>query len=196
MKRPLTTRALLLLAPLAALVGAALPATAPAPAAQDTPAGGRSAAGSLQESAPGIAIAARLAGTWRETRAGRAGDSLVEEIWSAPSGNNVVGAFRWLGPEGTAYLYELLTISAEPDGIFLRLRHFDPRLVAKEARDEPQTLRLERSTPELLRFAAHAHCDELESVTYDRSEEDVLAIEVVFTAADGRPPLRFRLLRA
>jgi hypothetical protein len=151
--------------------------------------------------APTIAVAAMLEGVWSERRS--AGDpldgaarSLVEELWSAPAGNNVVGAFRWLDPDGRASMFELLTITAEPDGVYLRLRHFGSDLTAWEEPEEPKTLRLTEHGPTQLVFTAHAHAGDLAAVTYDRSTTDVLAIEVTFDAALGRPPLEFRLERA
>jgi hypothetical protein len=144
--------------------------------------------------APTLAVAATLAGTWVERRPTAQGSVYVEEIWSAPQGDNVVGSFRWLGPDGKASMYELLVITQEEDGTYLRLRHFGADLGAWEERDAPKTLRLAEAADGRLVFRAHAHCGDLAGVTYDRSEEDVLAIAVTF--AGERSPLEFRLRRA
>lgn len=143
-----------------------------------------------------ISVARILAGTWSESRPSAQGASFVEEIWSAPHGDNVVGSFRWLGPDGKASMYELLTITQEQDGVFLRLRHFGPSLEAWEERDEPKTLRLTEATKEKLVFVGHAHCADLAGVTYERPEPNVLAIEVAFVEESSRAPLQFRLERA
>lgn len=148
-----------------------------------------------EPAAPTIALAAMLEGAWVERRAQASGTSHVEELWSAPAGDNVMGSFRWLAPDGSAAMYELLVITQEEQGLFLRLRHFGAELAAWEERDEPKTLRLARAEPNRLVFEAHAHCGDLARVTYDRSEQDVLAIEVAFVEGGGRPPLRFRLRR-
>lgn len=148
------------------------------------------------EPEPSIDLAKMLAGVWREQREGSAGPAHVEEIWSAPQGDNVMGCFRWVAPDGKASMYELLAITAQEDGLFLRLRHFGADLGAWEERDAPKTLRLVEHGPGRLVFAAHEHCADLASVTYDRSEPDVLAIEVAFVSESSRAPLRFRLRRA
>lgn len=145
---------------------------------------------------PPIEVAAVLAGTWSQQRAQAGGVSLVEEIWSTPQGDNAVGTFRWLAPDGRASMYEILVITREEEGLFLRLRHFGPDLEAWEERDAPKTLRLAEHDGGRLHFRAHAHCGDLSAVTYDRSEEDVLGIEVAFDPKSSRPPLRFRLRRA
>src|SRR2546425_316938 len=71
-------------------------------------------------SAPGISDMAWIAGHWVDESAG----DLSEETWGPPSGDCVVGMWRWV-VGGKVKLYELLTITAEPDGLVMRLRHFD-----------------------------------------------------------------------
>ncbi len=192
----MTSNTLRLVCAALALVGAASPWNAPTATAPQDPAPAPVPAQEPAEpSEPTIAVAAMLEGAWVERRAQAGGTSHVEEVWSAPAGDNVMGTFRWLAPDGSAAMYEILVLTAEKEGIFLRLRHFGPDLVAWEERDAPKTLRLARAEPRRLVFEAHAHCGDLARVTYDRSEEDVLAIEVAFEAEGGRPPLRFRLAR-
>lgn len=177
-----------------ALAGAAFPWIAPAPTAPQDPAPPVEST-RTEPAEPTIAVAALLEGAWVERRTQASGTSHVEEIWSAPAGDNVMGTFRWLAPDGSAAMYEILVITQEEQGIFLRLRHFGADLVAWEERDAPKTLRLAKAEERRLVFEAHAHCGDLARVTYDRSQEDLLAIEVAFEAQGGRPPLRFRLAR-
>tara|TARA_R110000782_G_scaffold19140_7_gene52280 strand:+ start:13170 stop:13703 length:534 start_codon:yes stop_codon:yes gene_type:complete len=63
-----------------------------------------------------------LEGVWRTT------DGEFEEVWMAPAGENMTGAMRRVRPSGRADLFELLTLTPEPDGVRLRLRHFDAAL--------------------------------------------------------------------
>jgi hypothetical protein len=65
----------------------------------------------------------------------------LEEIWSAPAGDSLMGMFRWL-KEGKVWLYEILTIRAEEDGIRFRFRHFSETLVPWEPKDKPLTFKL------------------------------------------------------
>lgn len=139
-----------------------------------------------------------LAGTWRGESGG-----LVEETWTTPEGNNIVGCFRWLRTDGTPRMLEMLAITSEPDGIRLRLRHYSATLGAKEAAEEPMTLKLAAVSlggagGATAAFVAERHADSLDRITY-RVERDVLWITVAFKAETGaapRKPLEFRLTRA
>jgi hypothetical protein len=78
-----------------------------------------------------------LAGRWAGELHGRA----IEEIWSAPSGDSLVGVFRVV-KDGKARLYEILVVEQEEKGPVLRIRHFDRRLIAREEKDKPVTMPL------------------------------------------------------
>lgn len=144
-----------------------------------------------------IADAAFLAGTWR----GEIDGSFVEESWSAPQGNNIVGTFRWLRPDGKPAMFEMLAITEEPGGVRLRLRHYSAKLQAKEDADKPLTLRLSQviadSASSRAVFTAEKDADDLKEVVYFRTG-DTFSIDVVFAPeSDGteRPPLKFKLNR-
>lgn len=81
-----------------------------------------------------------MSGRWVDDSNG----SLSEEIWTSPSGDCIVGMWRWV-VGGNAKLYELLTITAEAEGLVLRLRHFDRMSVGWEDKDHPLILKLVRS---------------------------------------------------
>jgi len=72
-----------------------------------------------------------MAGAWR----GRRGADAVEEHWSGPEGESLMGMFRWLR-DGQARFFELLTIEAEGAGLRLRIKHFHPGLRGWEEKDE------------------------------------------------------------
>ena len=69
------------------------------------------------------------------------GGDQLEEIWSAPTGDSLVGMFRWI-KNGRVWIYELLTIRREADGIVFRFRHFSNELVPWEPKDAPLTFKL------------------------------------------------------
>jgi hypothetical protein len=82
------------------------------------------AAGEEPTTRPGIRDLGFIAGRW----VGSFGDGPAEEAWNAPLGNAMVGTFRAVS-KGTTTLYEILVLEETPDGVFLRLRHFDAGLV-------------------------------------------------------------------
>jgi len=77
-----------------------------------------------------------LAGQWRSEEGGQ----LSEETWSVPHGGSMVGMWRLL-VDGTPKVIELLSLTVEGDAVVLRLRHFDGRLVAREEKGAPITLK-------------------------------------------------------
>ena len=83
---------------------------------------------------------------WLEGRwVGTMGDAAIEEHWSAPSGNVILGMFRLTPPlkEGAdpaaprLGFSELWTVEPGPNGPRLLLRHFSPGLIAWEDKDSP-----------------------------------------------------------
>lgn len=68
-----------------------------------------------------------IAGTWQ----GELGGGTTEEQWNPPSGDSMMGMFRYV-QNGKAAFYEFMLIEQTPDGPVLRLRHFNPRLIAWE----------------------------------------------------------------
>lgn len=80
-----------------------------------------------------VADFAWMAGVWQ----GEIGGDFIEEQWSDPAGNVMMGMFRWVkgGRNGEIALYELLSIEPGAEGPILWLRHFGPRLVAREDKE-------------------------------------------------------------
>ena len=111
-----------------------------------------------------------------------------EEIWSGPSGNNLVGAFRWLQPSGKPAMFEVLAITAEDDGVFLRMHHYTAKLVGKEAADKPITCKLTASATNRAEFT-NTGKDHLDKVIYE-VKDTTLTITVSFKDMDA---LKFSL---
>jgi hypothetical protein len=62
-----------------------------------------------------------LQGTWTgKTEKG----AYVEEYWSRPAGDTMIGHCRFIA-DGKTTFYELLAIVWEPDRVVLKMRHFD-----------------------------------------------------------------------
>ncbi|MCC6321205.1 MAG: hypothetical protein IT438_07195 [Phycisphaerales bacterium] len=144
-----------------------------------------------------IADAGFLAGTWRGEKNG----GVVEEMWSEPQGNNILGTFRWLKKDGKPVMFEMLAITEEDGAVRLRLRHYSARLGAKEDKDNPLTLILSQfnatDSDRRAVFTAERDAHDLKEVVYDR-KGDSLAVDVAFVGnQDGteREPLKFKLRR-
>jgi hypothetical protein len=87
-----------------------------------------------------------LIGRWQSPEGERV---MCEEHWSAPAGGAMVGMFRMLSG-GKPSVYEILLLEEESDGVWLRLRHFRPQMVAQE--QEPIKIKLASATAEQLVF--------------------------------------------
>lgn len=150
-------------------------------------------------------------GTWRTLDE----QGLSEEWWSVPHGNSMVGTFRMSGTDGLLKMQEVLSIVAEPGGTFMRLRHFDPGMVAREKKDAPVVLKLETAAhrekvispdqqpdePIQLcgnRWDAQFRCvsgsASLASISYTRVDAKMY-VEIAFTAESKRETLRFGMRR-
>ena len=126
--KPRTLSALAIAVALSAPIHAQAPSSAPVPAT--------------------LADVAFMAGHW----IGGEGGDLSEEIWSAPEGDSMLGMWRYVS-KGQARIYELLTLTAEGPHVVLRIRHFDPKLVAREDKERAVELRLVRKGPSEAEFA-------------------------------------------
>lgn len=73
-----------------------------------------------------------IAGTWKTTS--EWGD--MEEYWSKPMGNCMMCVYRCV-KDGKIVFYELIVIEQTPSGPVMKLRHFNPGLVAWEEKDKP-----------------------------------------------------------
>lgn len=73
-----------------------------------------------------------IAGTWVANKDG----NHLEEIWSEPVGDTMMGMFRWV-KDGKVWMNEIMTITDESEGLVFRLRHFDRKMTAWEDKDDP-----------------------------------------------------------
>lgn len=153
---------------LLAVTLAALPQTAPPPTAA-----------SLED-------VAFIAGHWL----GGEGSGRSEEVWTEPAGDSMLGMWRYVA-DGQVRVVELLALRQEGDGVVLRLRHFDPQLVAREDKETPVVLRLVRRAPNEARFEGPAVGEAgLVVLTYRRPAPDRLEVTL---DRDGKvTPFTFR----
>jgi hypothetical protein len=74
-----------------------------------------------------------MTGRWQQDSS----QGVAEEWWMAAGGNTKVAAFRWAQGDRIIAI-ELVIISQEDDGIYLRFKHFRANYVPWE-KDEPNT---------------------------------------------------------
>ncbi|QOI99735.1 MAG: hypothetical protein HRU70_04270 [Phycisphaeraceae bacterium] len=132
-----------------------------------------------------------LEGRW----VGTMGDDPVEETWSPPMGDSVVGMFRWQNESRTT-LWELLSIRDEGGVPVLRLRHFNADFAPWKGECEGvAAMPASELTPSRVVFTNPSPIGGVSSCAYERTPADRLAIEIRFKDP-GRPTLRFDLGRA
>ena len=80
-----------------------------------------------------------ITGTWQNQGEGH----YIEEVWSAPTGDNMMGMFRFV-QEGKGVFYEMMIIEATDDGVVLRLKHFNAGLIGWEEKAEVHSFFLKK----------------------------------------------------
>lgn len=135
-----------------------------------------------------LAALAFLKGTWSGTMNG----DPVEETWSAPIGDTIIGMFRWQH-DGATTMYELLAIKNEPEGPTLRLRHFDAKFDPwKNELAGVAPMRAAELSEHRVLFKSETEVGGLASCEYHRTNPDTLGITVSFKDTK-RPALKFEL---
>ena len=133
-----------------------------------------------------LADVAFMAGHW----IGGDGGDLSEEVWSAPEGDSMVGMWRYVG-KGRTRIYEILTLTTEDASVVLRIRHFDPKLVAREEKDRAVELRLVAKGPREAVFEGPEYDGKGNvRLTYRRGDDDSLTS--VLEKEGSRQEFRFR----
>lgn len=143
----------------------------------------------LAASTPTLDDFAWLAGRWVDD----SGGNLSEEIWNAPSGDAMQGMWRYV-VDGKARIYEILTISNEDGGLVMRVRHFDPKLVAREEKAAPVVLKLVSSADRTAAFEGpEPNGSTLIRLTYASPSEGALNVTL---EKDGKKAGGFSFRRA
>ena len=112
-----------------------------------------------------------IAGHWVDDSEG----ALSEEVWAAPSGDSMIGMWRYVA-KGKLQIFELLSITEEEGGPVFRLRHFDPRMVAREEKDKPLALKLVSFKDGEAAFEGPGQPAGTVRLTYRRTGADALSV--------------------
>lgn len=107
-----------------------------------------------------------LQGHWK----GEALGGIVEELWSPPLGDSMMGSFKLLSNDGTDF-YELQIISEENGTLIFRLKHFGSHLEGWEPKEKPESqalLKIDKTTAWF------------DGITFEKAGNDELNVYVVF----------------
>jgi len=138
---------------------------------------------------PLIQDLAFIAGHWQ----GGVTGGIFDEEWSPPASDSMMGMFRYM-EGGAVKFYEFMAIEATPAGPVLRLRHFDPGLIAWEQKDAPLSLSVSSFTEKQVVFSSP---DSSIRLTYRRSSPDTLTVILERTAGghSGKQEFDYSLMK-
>lgn len=131
-----------------------------------------------------LADFAWLEGEWQGRTTG--GNNFVfDETWSAPRGGVMYGMFRLVDPASNdrVLVLEFFTLRETPEGLELRLRHFDTALNAWEEGD-PIVLKLVAAGENRYEFENFVHSSP-KRATMTRSGADAFALRSEIIRDDG-----------
>lgn len=153
---------------------------APGCAGQGAPGGVAAAPAGLPESArpaPTLADLGFLAGRWVGVNPN---GTVNDEMWTEPRGNSMAALFRQVRRDGRPALHEVSLITAEAEGVVLRLRHLHALLEVPERRREISTFRLVSAGGNRCEFAGTGTSAQVVSVVYRLQGLDELLVDVAF----------------
>lgn len=140
-------------------------------------------------SSPKLATLGFISGSW-QTELG--GDQL-EEHWSLPAGDSMMGVFRWM-KGSKLWMNELLTIVDDGEHVVLRLKHFDSKMVGWEEKADALTMKLVRNEASEAVFEG-TKAEQPLKFTYKKVGESLLIR--IDSSRDGKPKTdEFTLRRA
>jgi hypothetical protein len=103
---------------------------------------------------------------------GSLGGGVIEEHWSTPAGDSMMGMFRYTRGD-RAVFYEFMLIEQTATGPVLRLKHFNPGLIGWEEKAEVFSYPLVDVKP---RRAVFERPDKQTSLTFDGTSGRQLAV--------------------
>ena len=126
-----------------------------------------------------------LSGNW----SGEENDTLIQENWSEPAGNAMMGSFRMIKGNEVVF-YEFMLIEQTPEGVVLRIKHFKPGLDGMESKDESVDLGLASAEEGKAVFETERDGNP-EYLTYQKTSEGGMTITLDKPAKDSSTVFRF-----
>lgn len=135
-----------------------------------------------------LADVAFITGQWADASE----KHLSEEVWTAPSGDSMVGMWRYVA-DGKMQTFAVLSIREEAGGPVLRMRHFDAEFVAREEKAAAVVLPLVEKGERYVRFEGPAvGSPGLVTMVYKRDRDELTGR---MTKEGKSEEFRFRLKR-
>lgn len=116
-------------------------------------------------------------------------DSLIEEHWSVPAGDSMMGMFRLL-QGGEVVFYEFMSIEGSPKGPVLRIKHYHQALKGWEEKDDSVVFDLIELGELRAVFETEVEGDP-EQLVYERAGDE-LVITLLKPAKDSRSEFRYQ----
>jgi len=141
---------------------------------------------------PNLAPFSIIAGCWR---AELPGDQVLDECWERGAGDSIFGSFRWM-KSGKVWMFEMLSLIDESDGVIMRIKHFNDDMVGWEEKNESVELKLVRDDGGKFEFE-RIRSDQNTRVVYEKTGVDSLIVRLTKTK-DGKldsNEFRFRRLK-
>lgn len=118
-----------------------------------------------------------IAGHWLDSALG----GIVEEVWTEPHGDSMMGMFKLLNNGKTSF-YELLTIREVNGSLLLQLKHFNRDMTGWEKQNEVLNFPLVKITKQAVYFSG---------MTFLKSGEDQITVAVITDESKPSSPLVF-----
>lgn len=131
---------------------------------------------------PELAKLSFMAGRWVGINPN---NTVNEEHWMAPKGNNMVGTFRQIRRDGKAGLIEVSLIFKDETGIKLKLRHLHGGLEVPKGREETDEFLLKEVQKNKVEFTGTGKSAMVTSVIYRLLDKNRMAQEVAFDSKSG-----------
>ena len=124
------------------------------------------------------AIGKVITGNWR----GTIGNDTVEEVWSEPLANTMMGMFRWIS-ENKIRFFELILIDVSTGKITIKIKHFNADFTGWEEKDGFVPYELVDLTNTKVTFGSSSPSEQGRLI-YERKDKSKLVINLEMK--DGR----------
>lgn len=122
-----------------------------------------------------------IAGHWK----GEAFGGIVEELWSPPLGDSMMGSFKLVNDTKTTF-YELEVIREVDETVILQIKHFHGDVKGWEEKDETVDFRLVQFEKNKAYF---------DGFTFQLVSEDELIMYVVISIEGNKEEVKFQYFR-